>query len=177
MRRSVVLMVVLALLSVGAVGCEDGEDGPSPTDVVEPASRDEGIQATGTIDGQRVAISRGNPTVVVGDCDANDGLDDDLCILSRTIAGRSVNLVIENPTVLVPGETISVHAAECGSDCDEVTAGVVAEFRIDGQVRPVERGTVTVAEAGPRWIADFDLVLDMGDRLIGTFDVAPTPPD
>lgn len=175
MRRGVVLAVALALLAVGMVGCEDDE-GASPTAVVQPASRDEGIQATGTLDGQRVAISRGNPTVVVGDCDADDGLDDDLCILSRTIDGRSVNLVIENPAALVPGETVPA-GTDCSGGCDDVTAGVVAEFRVDGDVRPVERGTVTVTEAGPRWIADFDLVLVDGDRLIGTFDVAPTPPD
>lgn len=176
MRRGVLLVAVLALLAGGAVGCEDAEDGPSPTDVVQPASRDEGIQATGTLDGQRVAISRGRPTVVVGDCDANDGLDRDLCIVARTINGRGVTLVIENPAVLVPGETITAGTA-CSGGCDDVTDGVVAEFRIDGEARPVQRGSLTVAEAGPRWIADFDLVLPGGDRLIGTFDVAPTPPD
>ena len=169
-------MVVLVLLAGAAVGCEDAEEGPSPTDVVQPASRDEGIQATGTLDGQRVAISRGSPTVVVGDCDANDGLDRDLCIIARTINGRSVTLVIENPAALVPGETIAAGTA-CSGGCDGVTGGIVAEFRIDGETRAVERGSLTVAEAGPRWIADFDLVLTGGDRLIGTFDVAPTPPD
>lgn len=164
------LVVVLALLAVGMAGC--GDDETAPVQPVTPNSRDQGIQATGTLDGQRVAISRGNPTVVVGDCDASDGLDRDLCILARTISGQSINLVIENPAVLVPGETVTA-GVECTGACDDVTAGAVAELRIDGDVRPVERGSVTVAEAGPRWIGEFDLVLSGGDRLIGTFDVEP----
>ena len=112
--------------------------------------------------------------MVVGDCDANDGLDEDLCILSRTIDGRSVNLVIENPAVLVPGETVEA-GIDCAVNCDGVTEGAVVELRVDGEVRPVERGSLTVREAGPRWIADFDFVLSFGDELRGTFDVAPTP--
>jgi hypothetical protein len=146
----------------------------TPIDVVQPDSRDEGIQATGLLDGARVAISRGNPTVVVGDCDANDGLDEDVCILSRTIDGRTINLVIENPAVLIPGETVDA-GIDCNVDCDGVTEGAVVELRIDGEVRPVERGSLQVREAGPRWIADFDFVLSFGDNLSGTFDVAPTP--
>lgn len=164
-----------ALVLVLAACDDGGTDAPAVTDAVQPQSRDEGIQATGTLDGARVAISRGNPTVVVGDCDANDGLDEDLCIIARTIDGVTVNLVIENPAVLVPGETVAA-GVECSSDCDEVTAGAVVEVRVGGDARPVERGSLTVAEAGPRWIADFDLALQGGDRLIGGFDVVPTPP-
>ena len=170
--RRVVLGV--AVLAVALAGCESGDEVQTPVDTVQPASRDEGISATGLLDGARVAISRGNPTVVVGDCDANDGLDEDLCILSRTIDGRSINLVIENPAVLVPGETVEA-GIDCNVACDDVTEGAVVEFRIDGEVRPVERGSLTVREAGPRWIADFDLTLSFGDELRGTFDVAPTP--
>lgn len=165
-------MVAACALLLGA--CEDGDAVPTPVDVVQPASRDEGIQATGLLDGSRIAVSRGNPTVVVGDCDANDGLDEDLCILFRTIDGISINLVIENPAVLVPGETVPA-GVDCDFGCDEVTEGAVVELRIDGDTRSVERGSLTVREAGPRWIADFDLVLPFGDELSGTFDVAPTP--
>ena len=171
MRRVLLGVAVLATL---LAGCESGDEVQLPVDTVQPASRDEGISATGLLDGARVAISRGNPTVVVGDCDANDGLDEDLCILSRTIDGRSVNLVIENPAVLVPGETVDA-GVDCNVGCDDVTAGAVVEVRVDGDARPVQRGTLTVREAGPRWIADFDLVLPFGDELSGTFDVAPTP--
>lgn len=171
MRRSVLGVTLLAAV---LAGCESGDQVQTQVDTVQPASRDAGIQATGLLDGGRVAISRGNPTVVVGDCDANDGLDDDLCILSRTINGRSINLVIENPAVLVPGETVDA-GIDCNVDCDEVTEGAVVELRIDGEVRPVLRGSLSVREAGPRWIADFDLFLPFGDNLSGTFDVAPTP--
>jgi hypothetical protein len=175
--RAAMLVVAAVVAAVALTGCEDGDgdDVPLVTDVQPPPSPDAGIQATGTLDGQRVAISRGNPIVVVGDCDANDGLDEDLCILSRTIDGRSVNLVVENPAVLVPGETVQV--VTCDAGCDEVTDGVVVELRLDDGVRPAEGGRLVVAEAGPRWIAEFDLRLPSGDRLIGSFDVEPTPPE
>jgi len=167
-------LAVVALVGVLA-GCSD-EVGqvPSVTDVVIPESRDQGIQATGTLDGARVAISRGNPTVVVGDCDANDGLDEDLCILARTIDGLSVNVVVENPAVLVPGEVVEI-VASCVGACDDVTDGAVVDVRIGGDSRRAERGSLTVGEAGPRYIADFDIRLVGGDRLIGTFDVVPSP--
>lgn len=169
--------VVVAAVAVLLGGCDDEDAPPSVTDVELPESRDEGIQATGTLDGSRIAISRGNPTVVAGDCDADDGLDEDLCILARTIDGLGVNLVIENPAVLVPGETIAA-GIECSTDCDSITEGAVVEVRVDGEVLRVEGGTLTVAEAGPpRWTVSFDLALPFGDRLNGTFDVVATPRD
>lgn len=171
MRR---LVLGVAVLAFALAGCEDGDEVVTPVEAIQPEGRDDGIQATGLLDGSRVAISRGNPIVVVGDCDANDGFDDDLCILSRTIDGLEINLVVENPAVLVPGETVEA-GIDCSFGCDDVTEGAVVELRVDGEVRPVQRGTLTVREAGPRWIADFDLVLSFGDNLKGTFDVAPTP--
>lgn len=171
MRRAV-LAVVLA--AVALAGCEDGDEVQTPVDTVQPESRDEGIQATGQLDGARVAISRANPTVIVGDCDANDGFDDDLCILARTIDGVSINLVVENPDVLVAGETVDA-GVRCSTGCDEVTDGAVVELRVDGEPTPVVRGRLDVEEAGPRWIARFELFLVDGGRLSGTFDVAPTP--
>ena len=166
---------MLAVLAAALVltGCESGNEVQTPVDAVQPESRDEGIQATGLLDGARVAISRANPTVVVGDCDANDGLDDDLCILTRTIHGVSINLVIENPAVLEPGETIDA-GVRCTTGCDDVTEGAVVELRIEGDRVPVTRGSIEVAEAGPRYVADFDLGFPRGE-LDGTFDVAPTP--
>ena len=172
MRRAVLVVAAVALV-LG--GCESGDEVQTPVDAVQPESRDEGIQATGLLDGARVAISRANPTVVVGDCDANDGLDEDLCILARTIDGVSFNLVVENPAVLVPGETVDAGAS-CTTACDDVREAAVVELRIDGDRVPVTRGTLQVEEAGPRWVADFDLSFRDG-RLDGTFDVAPTPID
>lgn len=170
--RRVMLGVLLAALVLS--GCEEGDDVQLPVDTVQPESGEDGIQATGLLDGSRVAISRGYPTVVVGDCDANDGLDEDVCIVARTIDGISVTMVIENPDVLVPGETVEA-GVRCSVDCDDVTEGAVVEFRIDGEVRQVQRGTFTVEQAGPRWVADFDLELPFGDGLQGSFDVAATP--
>lgn len=169
--RRLVTAAAVAVLAFGLAACDEGAIVDLET--VQPEGRDDGIQATGLLDGKRVAISRGNPTVVLGDCDANDGLDQDLCILGRTIDGLDVNLVIENPDVLVPGETVDA-GIDCSFGCDDVTEGAVVEVRVNGEVRDVERGTLTVREAGPRWIADFDLVLSFGDNLSGTFDVVPT---
>lgn len=172
MRPAAALVVLSVALVLTA--CESGDEVQTPVDTVQPQSRDEGIQATGLLDDARVAISRVNPTVVVGDCDANDGLDEDLCILSRTIDGVSINLVVENPDVLVPGEAVEA-GVRCATDCDDVTTGAVVELRVGGEVVPVTRGRLDVQEAGPRWIADFELFFRDG-RLDGSFDVAPTPP-
>lgn len=171
MRRAMLVATAAVLV---LAGCESGDEVQTPVDAVQPESRDEGIQATGQFDGARVAISRANPTVVVGDCDANDGLDEDLCILARTIDGVSITLVIENPAVLRPGESVDAGASCAATDCDGVSDGAVVELRIEGERIPVTRGTLQVEEAGPRWVADFELFVPDG-RLNGTFDVAPTP--
>ena len=172
--RRLVTAAAVAVLACGLAACDEGAIVDLET--VQPEGRDDGIQATGLLDGKRVAISRGNPRVVLGDCDVADGIDEDLCILARTIDGLNVELVIENPAVLLPGETVAA-GVDCSFACDDVTEGAVVEVRLDSAVRDVERGSLTVREAGPRWIADFDLDLSFGDNLSGTFDVAPTPPD
>lgn len=174
--RALLAPAVAVVLALGLAGCddEDAPQEPSVTDASLPESSDTGIQATGTLDGQRAAISRGNPTVILGDCDANDGVDDDLCILGRTIEGRDVDLVIENPAVLEAGTTFDI--ATCNVACDGVTDGVVAEVRVNGDTRPVTRGSMTVSQAADRYAAEFDLTLPFGDRLIGRFDVEPTGP-
>lgn len=175
--KSLLAPVLACVLAVGLAACEDDAPGEEPaiTDPSLPESMDTGIQATGTLDGQRAAISRGNPTVIRGDCDANDGPDDDLCILGRTIEGRDVNLVVENPAVLTAGEELDV--VTCNVACDQVTDGVVVEVRVNGDVRPATRGRLTVSQAGERYAADFDLTMPFGDRLIGTFDVEPSEPE
>lgn len=171
MRRAVRVVAAAVLV---LTGCEGGDEVQTPVDAVQPQSRDEGIQATGQLGGARVAISRANPTVVVGDCDANDGLDQDLCILARTIDGVSVTLVVENPDVLTAGETVEAGARCADAGCDGIGQGAVVELRIDGERIPVTRGSLQVEQAGPRWVADFELFVTDG-RLQGTFDVAPTP--
>lgn len=159
--------VLAGTVTVAAVlvGCGD------PVEVVLPDSPDEGIQATGTIDGARVAVSRGTPTVVLGDCEVGGPPDTDLCITGRTIDGLDLGIVLENPAALTAGTSYDV--VPCDDGCDDVTDGAVVHVTVAGDARSAERGTVDLRAAGPRWTADFDLALPGGDRLIGTFDVEP----
>jgi hypothetical protein len=151
-------------------GCVPGEDVQRQAD-----STDDGVQATGTLDGARVAISRGEPQVVDGDCDPGDGLDRDLCMVVRTIDGLQVNIVFENPDVLVPGAVLQVRRDAC-VHCDDVTGHAVVEVRVAGDQRRAESGTVRVREAPEgRVSAEFDLRLPFGDRLTGSFDVRRGP--
>lgn len=165
MRRCLpVVLCATALLG----GCAD-----TAAEQRQPASAVDGFRATGRLDGARVAVSRGNPIVVDGDCDPNEGLDDDLCVLSRTIDGVQLNLVVENPAVLVEGADLQVDERDCSADgCDGVTDVVVVDLRVDGDQRPVETGRIEVLEAGERVAVQFDLSLEGADGLTGEFDVA-----
>jgi hypothetical protein len=163
LRRVAAAALPLVLLA----GCVGGEDVQR-----QPVSREDGLQATGLLDGRRVAISRGEPIVVDGDCDPNDGLDDDLCMLVRTLDGIQLNLVIENPAVLQTGSTLDVRERDC-TTCDDVTDVVVLDVRVDGDQRRAEGGSLDVSAGGDRYAAEFDLNLPGGDRLTGSFDVRP----
>ncbi len=171
------LLAATACLSLLLSGCADDEgEAVEPTEPVErvaPASRDAGIQLTGMLDGRRVAVSRGAPIVTLGDCDPIDGQDEDLCIAARTIDGLDITLVIENPAALVAGTTMQVDDPACVRGCDNEPDIVVATIRLLDEDLRVSEGTFEIREAGPRYIADFDLRLPFGDRLIGTFDVIP----
>lgn len=162
-RRSASALLLIALL-VGCVSTDESQR--------QPEVPDDGLQATGLLDGRRIAISRGEPDVVHGDCDANDGLDRDLCLRVRTIDGVSLNLVIENPDALVVGERLEVRQDPC-LHCDDVRDHAVVRVRTDGTTRPVESGQLTPSLVGERIAADFDLRLPRGDRLTGTFSVRP----
>lgn len=138
----------------------------------QASSPDEGIQATGRIDGQRVAISYGDPEVVSRDCDPNEGLDEDVCLVFRTIDGMSLNLVIENPGVLRPRTTVEAGPDDCAGDaCDAITDHVVVELRVDGEPLRATGGRLEVDQAGARLSASFDLRFPGGDELNGRFDV------
>lgn len=151
--------------------------GFSNVESVEPNSVDEGIAATGRLDGSPVAISRGAPIVIVGDCDPEDGPDEDLCILARTIDGLDVTLVIENPDALVAGETVPVGRATCVDGCDTVTGEVIARVEVgEDDVAEVTGGSFDVERADDRFVAAFDLTLPFGDRLNGRFDVGERLP-
>lgn len=162
----------LAALLAGLLlvaGCADPE-----VQQRQPASDTDGVQATGRLDGSRVAISYGEPEVVFGDCDPGDGLDRDLCMVSRTIDGLSINIVIENPSALLPGERIDVRDDPCVElACDEVREHAVVDLRLNGEQRRVTGGSLNVLEAGQRFAAEFRFLLTGGDELTGEFDVAP----
>lgn len=163
-RREV---AALALLALAVVGCGAFEEVQR-----QPEAPDDGVQATGLIDGSRVAISRGEPGVVHGDCDANDGLDRDLCLRVRTIDGLSLNLVIENPDALQEGERLDVRRDPC-EQCDDVAGHAVVRVRIGDRTLEAQGGHVTPTAVGERIAADFDLRLRGGDRLTGSFNVRP----
>lgn len=164
LRRRATALVSLAVLLAGCVSSDESQR--------QPEVSDEGFQATGLLDGRRVAISRGEPEVIAGDCDANDGVDRDLCLLVRTIDGISLNVVIENPSALAAGERIAVAPDDC-VHCDDIRTHLVVRVRRDGASVPVEGGHVTPTLVGQRIAAAFDLRLPDGDRLTGSFSVRP----
>lgn len=158
---------MLMLVAVVLVGCVSTDESQR-----QPEVPDDGLQATGLLDGRRIAISRGEPDVVHGDCDANDGLDRDLCVQVRTIDGVSLNLVLENPDALVAGERLEVRPDPC-VQCDDVRDHAVVRIRTGGTTRPAEGGHLTPSLVGERIAAEFDLHLPGGDRLTGSFSVRP----
>lgn len=140
----------------------------------QAVAADDGVQATGRLGGQRVAISDGEPAVTSGDCDPADGADDDLCLTARTIDGLEVTVVIENPAVLVDGETVPVRADGCaGAACDGVDEVAVVDVLTSGDRTRASGGRLAVRGTGTRVAADFTLSLPGGDQLIGSFNVAP----
>ena len=163
-RRLATTLPVLVLV-VALAGCVSSDESQRQAEVP-----DDGLQATGILDGSRIAISRGGPEVVDGDCDANDGIDRDLCLRVRTIDGVSLNLVIENPDALVAGERLEVRPDPC-TQCDDVRDHAVVRIRTDGGTRQAEGGHLTPSLVGARVAAEFDLRLPNGDRLTGSFSV------
>lgn len=140
-------------------------------------SAEDGFQATGRLGGSRVAISSGDPNVTFGDCDPGDGLDEDLCVLGRTIDGLRVNLVVENPGAMVPGDVLQVRADPCTAEgCDDVTDHAVVDLRVDGDQVRATGGTLRTRAFDDRVTADVDVRFRDGDHLVGSFDVAVAAP-
>lgn len=162
--RTVASLLVL-VLALGA--CAEAE-------VVQrqPAADDDGLQATGQVDGGRLAISSGGPQVLLADCDPRGAPDRDLCIIGRTIDGESVAIVIENPAVLVAGETVPVRADDC-TTCDDVTGHAVVDLRLGGTQVRATSGRLVVSAAGERYTTSFRLRFGGADQLVGEFNVLP----
>ena len=162
------LLTALVLAATIVAGCAEAEN-PQP----QAQFPDEGVQATGTLDGRRVAISSGNPDVTAGDCDANDGPDDDLCMVVRSIDGDEVAIVIENPAVLSAGTRVDVRQDGCGG-CDEVTSHAVVDIRLNGEQSRVISGSITPSTVGSDQVAaDFRFNLSGGNQLVGSFNLVP----
>ncbi len=162
-------VVATAALVVAAVGCTDAG-------VVQrqAVSADDGIQATGRLEGRRVAISAGEPEVLHGDCDPGQGPDTDLCIVTRTIAGTQIVIVVENPAVLQAGSRTPVVGG-CADGCDDRTDGAHVVVRVDGRSAVAVDGSLAVHRSDDRYAADFRLRLADGGDLSGSFDVRVRP--
>ncbi|HEX9765551.1 MAG TPA: hypothetical protein VGA36_02235 [Nitriliruptorales bacterium] len=164
-RQGIVAAVALAL---AFAGCADAEVSQR-----QPASTVDGLQATGQLDGHRVAVSDGEPEVALGDCDAPDGGDEDLCIVARTIDGSTLALVIENPGGLEVRKGVGVRM--CAGPCDGA-GGVVVEVRLDGTAHRATGGSFDIDQVGPRWAMSFQLRFGTAGNLTGELDVRPLQP-
>ncbi len=162
--------IVTALLAVVLAGCAS-----SGVPQRQPEALDDGVQATGRLDGRQVAISDGAPETNLVDCDPQTP-DEDVCWIARTIDGLTVTFVIENPGALVPGEQLRVRDSTCAA-CDDVTDQAVVDLRIDGEQRRATGGRLRVREAGDRYAASFDIRFPDGDRLTGEFNIRELGPD
>ncbi len=146
---------------------------------IQPRDGRSGLQGTGTLDGRQVAVAEGLPQLLVGDCDPMDDLDDDLCIITDTIDGRTFVLAVENPEVLVEGASLPVGAADCASPeaCDAVTGTAVVSVKLgtDDPVRATD-GTLRMTKVEPyaNYTGEILLRLPNGS-FTGTFDVVPRP--
>lgn len=159
-----------AVLAVLVAGCAS-----SSLPQRQPEALDDGVQATGRLGGQRVAVSDGSPETNLSDCDPQTP-DRDVCWTARTIDGATLTLVIENPAALVPGEALPVRADDCDT-CDDVTEHAVVELRVDGESRRASGGRLRVREVGERYAASFDVRFRDADALTGEFNIRQLAPD
>lgn len=167
MSRLAAACAALALLATACAGASLQQR--------QPETGNDGVHATGRLDGRRVAISDSDPEVNTTDCDPGLETDTDVCWIARTIDGLTVAFVIENPAALVPGERLAVGEDAC-STCDEVTGHAVVDLRVDGQQRRAHAGHLAVQQVDERWTAEFRLRFDDGDELTGSFDIRQLAP-
>lgn len=141
----------------------------------QPETADDGIRFAGRVGTQQLNVSDGAPEVQLGDCDPNDGPDRDLCLVTHTVEGQPIAVVIENPAVLEDAGRLTVRTPDgvgCTGGCDDVREALVIEVRRGDARSFATGGTVTVREAGERYAADFVLELE-GGSITGHFNVAP----
>ncbi len=161
------LAAALAALALGGVACGDQE-----AQQRQAEATDDGMKLTGQVGGAQLSVSYGDPDFQLADCDPADGLDFDWCLRGRSIDGASVTLVFENPEIFVLGEATDVDFDRCVA-CNDVTTGAIVDLRVDGIARRAVNGTVTVTEAGPRYIVAFSLRFADGGIVTGQMNVRP----
>jgi hypothetical protein len=162
--------VAAALLAVVLAGCAS-----SSLPQRQPEALDDGVQATGRLGGQRVALSDGSPETNLVDCDPQVP-DEDVCWIARTIDGVTIAFVIENPGALEAGATLPVRDDDCDT-CDDVRDHAVVDLRIDGEQRRATRGRLQVRRADERYAASFDVRFPDADSLTGEFNIRQLAPD
>ncbi len=167
MSRLAAACAALALLATACAGASVQQR--------QPETGNDGVRATGRIDGRRVAISDSDPEVNATDCDPGIETDTDVCWIARTIDGLTVAFVVENPTALVAGESLPVDEDDCGT-CDDVRGHAVVDLRVDGQQRRAIGGRLDVQQVEERWAAEFRLRFGDGDELTGSFDIRELAP-
>lgn len=169
MRRLLVL-AAMAALAGACVTSEQAQRGP--------VDATDGLQLSGRVGGHNVSVSDGEPESLLGDCDPPDGRDLDLCIVSHTIDGAPLGLVVENPDALAVGVVLGLRNPRtlgCLPHCDDVTDVAVVELRRGPDRQYVRGGTVTVLQVGQRWAATLRLEFRDG-TLNGAFNVEPRVP-
>ena len=170
-RRRFALVLSLCLL---AVAC-----GEAPGDVLpDPRDGRSGVQLSGILQDRQIAISDGLPTLNDTDCDLNEGVDRDLCVVTEDISGEQIVIVFENPDVLVEGASLPIGQVPCGQprNCDAVTDVALMEIRIGEERLPGLGGTLELETVVPgnRYRGTFDIELRTG-QLSATFDLVPRP--
>lgn len=158
----------LSLAAVLLAGC--GEAPTEPRPVVAP---NEGVQLSGQVGRAQLSVSDGDPAFSITDCDVDDGVDRDWCLVARSIDGSKVTLIIENPAIFVAGAELDVDFDRC-RDCDDVTTGAIVDLIVDGTRRRAIDGAVKVVQAGDRYVLSFRLRFDDGGSISGECNVRPS---
>ncbi len=174
MRRRCVALLLTAVLLPACGGV------PLEGRAVQPRDGRAGLRLSGMVAGRQLALNDGAPELLAGDCDPNDGLDDDdVCIVANDIDGGLVVVVFENPSALATGASLPIADPGCRSPevCDEVTDVAVVDVQLGvGRRRRATGGRVelTVVEPLQRYAGELRVELPDG-RASGEFDVVPLP--
>ncbi len=172
MRSHGAVMAMSALLALAIAGCGSGASLGSQ----QPRDARAGIQVAGTLNGAQFSLSDGDPRVLIGDCDPNDGRDNDICAVANDLTGAQFVLVFENPSALTQGETVPVVDVACAPQaCDTVRDGAVVDVQTgaSGRIRATG-GSVEFEVIEPllRYRGTARLELPDGN-LSATFDLVP----